>query len=184
MSWSTLALAMTVAPASGQEALKFSDLEGLEVTAKAIHDQVIRREGREFPAKFERDLKVVVGPGDTIHLTITPTVQGPRGRRQGTTHSGPFTLDQVRDVPGGGGGTGVWSFGEGALTFIRTFRGGAYRSTITFVRSGDWFSCTINEGFARESGRTTIALNSPVDNTPITIISSKQTSSRCAVKKT
>ena len=182
-SWLILVLMVLCAHAQGQDALKFSDLEGLEVAAKVFHDQVVWRDGREAPVKLERDVKVVIGPGDSIHFTVIPTVQGPRGKRQGQTISGPFTLGQVQETASVGGGSGVWNYADGALTFVRTFKGGAFRSTITFARSGGGFSCTINEGFAREGGAGAISLNSPVDGAPITILSAKQTSSRCTAKK-
>jgi hypothetical protein len=180
-----LILAVTIPgiPAQGQEALNFSDLEGLEVAAKIVHDQVVRREGQDVPVKLERDVKVVIGPGDSIPLAVSSTVQSPRGKRQGKPASGPFTLGQEREIPALGGGSGVFTYGDGALTFVRTFKGGAFRSTITFARSAEGFTCTVKEGFAREGGTGAISLNSPTDGTPITIVRTRQSSSYCTAKK-
>jgi hypothetical protein len=184
-SGSCLILGLVVAgvPAHGQDPLKFSDLEGLEVAARIVHDQTVRREGRQGTARLERDLKVVIGSGESLHVTLKTVVQSPLGRRQGAPLSGPFTLNEATERSSFGGGRGIWSYADGALTFVRTFKGGAFRSTIAFVRSGEGFSCTITEGFARERGTGPISLNSPIDGTPITILSTKQTSSQCTAKK-
>jgi hypothetical protein len=181
-----MGFAAMCAPAQAQDALKFSDLEGWEVRANIIHEQVIRREGRDRTVKNERDLKVVFGPAESIGLTVIPTIHRQSEKREtraGKTSHASFTLGEVRDVSAAGGGTAVWSFADGTLTSTRTFKEGAARLTVTFTRSGQGFSCTLTERFARENGTGPLRMTSAVDGAPIVMVSSKQTSSRCTVKK-
>jgi hypothetical protein len=173
-------LPLLSAPASSQ-AVTFAELEGALVEALVVHEQVIRREGREFPTRFESALTLVIGPGDKYQSTWTPTSHTPRGARQGTPRTSLISLEKTRELPTMGGGHGVAVFIDGTLTALRTFKGGAYKRTIAFARGAEGLTCAANETFAREAGAGTIFLDSPFDGVPMIVVSAKQLSSTCRV---
>ena len=172
------------APTTTDQAVTFSELEGAVVDVQVISQRFVRREEREFPVRFQNDLKIIIGPGDKIDGTITPTSHGPRGERQGKTLTFSNTLDKVGELVGSGGGIGAWSFaGDGTLIFLRTYKEGAFRRTIAFTRSAEGFSCSANETLARENGVGGLALNSAIDDVPVTVVRYEQISSSCRVAK-
>jgi hypothetical protein len=69
------------------------------------------------------------------------------------------------------------------LTFLRTFKEGAFKRTIAFNRSNDGLSCIANEAYAREEGVGDLTMNSAIDDTPVIIVIFKQISSTCRVVK-
>src|SRR5262245_62255568 len=77
-------LAGSCGPARGQ-AVTLEDLEGMTVEAAIVRDQVILRDGRKIPVKFQNELKIVVDRDARLQVAITPTSEGPRGKRQGET---------------------------------------------------------------------------------------------------
>jgi hypothetical protein len=169
--------------AQPNDPVKFDELVGSVIEARVVRDQIIRREGRTIPIRFQNDVKLVIGPEDRIQQTITPTSDTPRGRRVGRTRIGLFTLEKPHSVSGLGGGDGVYIFEDAVLTFLRTFKEGAFKRTIAFNRSSGSLSCTANEAYAREEGVGDLTLNSAIDDTPVIVVSSKQISSTCRVMK-
>jgi hypothetical protein len=172
------------APAMTNRTVTFAELEGAAVEVQVVSQQIIRRGEKEYPVRFQNDLKIIIGPGDKIDGSITPTSHGPRGERQGNTRTFSTTLDKVGELVGSGGGVGAWTFaGDGTLIFLRTYKEGAFRRTIAFSRNAEGFSCTAKESLARENGVGGIALNSAIDNVPVTVVKSEQISSSCRVAK-
>jgi hypothetical protein len=181
--WLILSLAVLSAPAWGQ-AVTFADLEGAVVDSTVISRQVIRREGREVTVRLHNRLNLVIGPGNKINATWTTTSHTPRGVRHGKPRTISATLERPREATGIlGPGHAVWIFNEGTLTNLRTYKGGAFRGEITFVRDAKGFTCARTENYARENGRDPIVLNSAIDGVPLTLISNKQISSTCTVTK-
>jgi hypothetical protein len=148
-----------------------------------IREQIVLRENRKFPVKVQGDYRIVIGPGDKIHSTFTPSVHRAAGRRVGETRSGLFTLGQEREVKTSGGGQGVWTYADQTLTYRRSFKQGAYRMTIAFARHANGLTCSASEAFARENGVGAIVLDSAMDGLPTTIVSASPVSSTCRVMK-
>jgi hypothetical protein len=172
------------APTMTDQAVTFSELEGAVVDVQVISQRVVRREEREFPVRFQNDLKIIIGPGAKIDGTLTPTTNGPRGERQGKSRTFSTTLNKLAEIVGSGGGVGAWTFaGDGTLIFLRTYKEGAFRRTIAFTRSTEGFSCAANESLARENGVGGLALNSAIDDSSVTIVRYEQISSSCRVTK-
>jgi hypothetical protein len=166
--------------------VKFAELAGSVIEARVVRDQVTRRAGRTFSVRTQDDFKLVIGPDDRIEQSVTATSDTPRGQRRGPTRTGMFTLGEQRPVGALGGGNGAFTFEDGILTFIRTFREGAVKRTFAFSRSPDGLSCTANQAFAREAreeGVGDLAMDSAIDDVPIVIVSYKQISSTCRVVK-
>jgi hypothetical protein len=161
----------------------FAELTGSVIEASVVRDQVVRREGKTFPVRMQNDVKFVIGPADRVQQSVTPISETHRSRRIGATVTAPFQLEQSRSLAGRGGGEGVVTFTDGVLTFLRTFKKGAFKRTIALSRGPDGLTCTAGETFAREEGVGNIVLNSGFDDTPVTIISYKQISSTCRVLK-
>jgi len=176
-------LAGLLGPACGQ-AITLEELEGTTVEATVVRDQVILREGRRIPVKFQNQLTIGIGADAKLQIAITPTSQGPRGKRQGETRKSAATVEKVRELKTLGGGHGVWIFSEdGALTFLRTYKGGAFKRTIAFAHGPEGLTCKVEEVHARENSRGPIIMDSAIDGGEIQILSAKQISSRCRVLK-
>jgi hypothetical protein len=173
--------ATTTAPPT--DPVTFAELAGSVIEATVVRDQIMRREARTFATRFQSDIKLVIGPDDRIQVSVTPTTDTPSGRHVGPTRTGPFLLKKTRPLPTQGGGEGVHLFKDGVLTFIRTYKEGAFKRTIAFSRTPDGPSCTAEEGFAREDGVGDIAMNSSIDGRPIVLLSYKPISSTCRVAK-
>jgi hypothetical protein len=178
--WSLLWLPLLSAPASSQ-AVTFAELDGALVETLVVHQQVIRREGREFPVRLESDLTLLIGPGDQIQRTWTPTSHTPRGKIQGKPQTNLIKLERTRELGSLGGGHGVVVFSDGTLTFLRTLKGGALKRDVAFARGAEALTCTATEAFVRESGVGAIFFDSSIDGVPMIVVSAKQLSSTCRV---
>jgi hypothetical protein len=189
-----LLFALTAAPAQmwaqpatttiqPNDLVKFSELEGSVIEARVDRDLIIRRNGRTFPVRIQDDVKLVIRPYDRIEQSVTVTSDTPRGKRRGPTMTGTFTLGEQRSIAALGGGSGIITFENGVLTFIRTFKEGASKRTFAFSRGPDGLSCTVNITLAREGGVGDVAMNSAIDDAPVVVISNKQISSTCRVVK-
>jgi hypothetical protein len=176
--------APTGAVTTGQT-VTFEELEGAVIEATVVRRQIIRRDGRVFPVKFQNNVKIVIGADEKFDVIASSVSDTPRGVRKGRTISGSMTLDQPREMATRnlGGGHALWVFNNGTLTNLRTFGKGAFKRDITFARVAGGFTCVANEGFAREEGGGPLVMNSLVDDVPVTIISWKQISSVCRVTK-
>jgi len=159
------------------------ELAGSVIEAKVIREQVVRREGRTFPVRSQDDIKLVIGADNRIEQSVTVTSDTARGQRKGPTRTGVYTLGEQRPIGTLGGGNGILTFEDGALTFIRTFKEGAVKRIFAFSRGPDGLSCTANQTFGREGGVGDLNMNSAIDGTPVIIVSFKQISSTCRVLK-
>jgi hypothetical protein len=121
--------------AQPNDPVKFAELAGSVIEARVVRDQIIRQEGRTFPTRLQNDIELVIGPDDGIQQTITPTSDTPRDRRFGRTRTVVFTLEKPTSLRGLGGGDGVYIFEDAVLTFLRTFKEGAFKRAIAFSRS-------------------------------------------------
>jgi hypothetical protein len=174
-------------PQTEQEAgaVTFADLDGFVLEARVILRQVIRRGGSQFPVRAWNDTKLAFGPGARIDVTLTITSHHPRGVSKGRPRTFSASLERAGKVETAnmGEGYGVWVFGDGMLTSLRTYTKGAFRRDIAFARSSEGITCRITEGFAREQGTGAVVFNSPIDGAPVTIVSSEQVSSTCRVTR-
>ena len=76
----------------------------------------------------------------------------------------------------------MWSLDGGTLSFVRTFRSGAYRVLFALTRERHGgMKCRVTEAFAREEGRGPIQLMSPVGGRNMTIVNAKQVSATCKI---
>jgi hypothetical protein len=174
------------APAqSGTDAVAFAELDGTIVEARAVLQQVVRRRDKQYPVRAVNDTRIVFGPSEQFHVTLTSTAHHPEGVSKGK----PVTFSPRLQRPGEasdnmGGGYAVWVFNDGTLTSLRTYgKSGAFKRDVAFARKGKGLACTITEGFAWEAGKGNVTFNSPIDGLPTTIVSARQTSSSCRITK-
>lgn len=167
--------------AEAQGLLALAELEGAVVEATVIMHRVVQRDGREFAAKFQSDVKLIIGPDDQLKGTIISTASSPRGVRKGKPQTFSSKVERPKEIKLSGGGHSVWIFDQGTLTHLRTFKGGAYKRDIAFARTSDGVTCTVQETFAQEEGVGHLLMNSPIDNAPMRVVSSKQLTSNCKV---
>jgi hypothetical protein len=166
---------------ASEQGLTIADLEGAKIRIKLVNEQLIQREGRQFPVTNEFDYNITVEPGAKIGWSFQPTSHTPRGTRVGQKISTSSTLDHPWDTPNG---EANWQFTEGALVFVRSFKnGGAFRLSIAFKQDGPNLTCSASNVFAHERGKNSLTMNSAIDGAPITIISWKTVSSSCDVTR-
>jgi hypothetical protein len=166
------------------EDLQYSDLAGMSIEANIHRDQTVRADGHTFPVKIHQRWRFVLKSDKSIDLTTESTNRGPRGTRKAPTSFGTFVLGEPRHIGSRGGGEAVWNFSDGTLTFIRTYRVGAYRANFSFTRGPAGISCSVREALAREDGKGPVQMVSPFGaGQVVTILNSKQVSSDCTVKK-
>lgn len=172
----TVAQTQTVTPA---------DLEGYAVDTRVVMDQRIRRDGRDLNVQVHFRAQIAFEPDNVILFEFSSTAFGPRGSRQAPVQKGRALLGKVVEPRNLDGGQAVWVFEDGALSTLRTFgNAGGFKRTISFERDGAGaFTCKIKAAHLREEGVGRVATRSPVDNAPVTILSSKQASSSCKVSK-
>jgi hypothetical protein len=56
-----------------------SELEGAVIEVSVARNQVVRREGKQFPTRMHQDWRIVIGPSDKITSTIDSTSHTPHG---------------------------------------------------------------------------------------------------------
>ncbi len=164
-----------------QSAVTLQELDGVRITARVVRAQVIRREGRDVPTRYESDIKLVMGPGNGLQQHVEATVHGPRGPRKGQTMSSSHKIELPGELRGRGGGQGLFVFENGTLTFLRTFKSGALIRKFEFKSAGSGLTCAMTETFARENGTGTITMNAAAGGGEITIVSWKPVSSTCKI---
>lgn len=174
-----VSIALTGTAAAAPVAI--SDLQGRTVEVSSSQDQRVRRQGREFNVKTRRDFSVVVRSPEIIQVTVRNSAEGPMGRREGQPQSGLFDLGKEREVSSAGGGSARWSYEDSAFTFMRTFREGALKLTVTVSLENNKLACSAVEAFAKEERTGGITMNSVIDGAPVRILSAKQSASACKV---
>jgi hypothetical protein len=163
------------------QAITLPELDGAKIETTVVVDRTGRWNGEMVAGPLQTDRKITIDPGETLQATTILTATGPRGTatRQGTD---TFTINKPREVQGLGGGSAVWIFAKGTLTFLRTYRSGAFKTEIAFHRSSAGLTCSIRSPFARENGNGEIEMNSLAGGT-WQVISARTVSSGRRVTK-
>jgi ribosomal protein L36 len=165
-------------------AVTMADLAGVSVEAEIARDQVVRREGRSFNVHLKQTWDIAVGEDQKAVTTkVGTTTTTPRGTRTARPNIGVFILGEPRQIPSRGGGSAMWEFADGTLTFTRTFPSGAFRAHFVFTRGPDGLACAATEAFARENGGRPIRLQSAFGDGEVVMISAKQVGARCRIVK-
>jgi hypothetical protein len=169
-------------PAQAQDKVKLSELQGRMVRGEIVTERVMRKGERQFPVKTKMDWKLKVQEGDAIWHETRSTVTNPRGTRETDPLTRTFPLGKRVTIGSRGGGEAMYSFSDGMLTFVRTFKKGAFRMSTEFARGGGGkLTCVMTSSHAREEGTGAIELVNPFDGQPMSIVSYKQVSSSCEV---
>jgi hypothetical protein len=142
---------LLAAPAWGQ-AVTLADLDGAFVELKLKSQVEGRRNGKPFTSQPEADWKIVLGPGNTGFSTSTTITQGEQGTRVSDPRRGSFTLGRPGPISSLGGGYYLWTFENGTLTFLRTYKAGGQKTHVSFTRSDGGLACTVQSSYAREVG--------------------------------
>ena len=144
----------------------------------------MRREGRQYPDKYQTDWTIEFVSEDTIRPTFVGTDYAPRGTFKTPVETGGLILlGRSIETPSRGGGTFTWLFENGVLSFVRTYEVGAMKATFGVSRTDRGFACTAAVSWPKETGKPSIVMRSFVDNSKVEIITAKQSASSCAISK-
>jgi hypothetical protein len=185
-----LGTAASAAPASGEPGAEATDqipprtlplrlLEGVNIHATLVTEMLAQQGGNpQGPLTMEDDWNVTVEAGGKIKWNYGPTVRTRRGTQSGAKIASTSDLDKASRTANG---DAMWQFSDGALTFLRSYAGGAIKVVIALGQDGQSLTCSASNVFAREREKKDFTINSPIDSTPVTILSWKQVSSNCDV---
>ena len=166
------------APTKSSQTVTLTEIAGAKIHTKLVTEMMVRRQGRQFPASQEVERQIYMELDGRITSSSRVTAHSPRGTRTTPVRATTVKLDEPWFTENG---EAVWQFKDGDLTFVRSYEGGALRTIISFKRDGQNLTCGVGTVYARERGKNSIVLNSPIDGVPVTILSSKQVSSACNV---
>jgi hypothetical protein len=162
--------------AIGQQTVTFADLKGAVIHTLVRYQQVGSRNGRPFRNQVETKQTISIISDQTA--TVTTVFKNDAGQTS-PTRSGSFTFGESYERPGG---HHLWTFQDGELIHLQTFKAGGLRSTITFTRNSDkGIVCTLRSVHLRESGVTGWNWTSPIVGGDIQMESIKAISSSCEV---
>lgn len=168
---------------AGKIGLTKADLHGVVIEATALHQQVIQRDGKEYPNRQRNDLKITV-TGDRIEGWNLATGTNQYGVFKGKQLPISSTLQRPGTSHNVGGGNRLWIFQNGTLIHFYVYKGGgALRREISFSRTSSGLACTFRESFARENGAGPITWSSSVDGARTSLLMSKQVSASCRVTR-
>jgi hypothetical protein len=167
-------------PKSSSQPVALTEIEGAKIHAKLVTEMLVQREGRQGQVTQEVDWQIYMEPERKISFSFRPTAHTPRGTRVGHIRATTSKLDEPWYTENG---EAVWSFKDGELTFVRSYKDGGVRTIISFGHDEQNLTCFASSAFARERGKTGLVLNSPIDGALVTILSSKQVSSSCSVAR-
>jgi hypothetical protein len=179
-----IGLGVSAPSAWAEQPLTAADLIGTVMTLSVTNDRTMRRDGRQYPDKYQTDWTIEFVSQDTIRPTFVGTAYGPRSTYKTPVEGGGLIpLGVSKETPSRGGGTFLWRFEAGVLTFLRTYEAGAMKATFAVTRTDAGFTCTANVSWPRETGVPTIVMRSFVDDSKVEIISAKQSASSCTISK-
>jgi hypothetical protein len=178
-----LAMAWSAPKAWGQE-VAFADLNGVVIELRVVAHETVAEKGSTYEGSIERNVKIEIGPGERIVNTYQGTWHGAGGARKGIILRSERTLERPGSHTAYGGGDAVWTFKDGALTWLQVYKmGGGFKRTIAFERGPKGITCTVADSYVRENGVGRIVFESTTGNRgKVEIINEKQLSSRCSVR--
>ena len=173
------------APLMGaEEPVSAADLVGSVMKLSVTNDRIMRREGRQYPDKYQTDWTIEFVSEEAIRASFVGTDYGPRGIFKTPVETGGLILlGRSIETPSRGGGTFTWVFENGVLSFVRTYEVGAMKANFGVSRIDGGFACTATVSWPKETGKPSIVMRSFVDNSKVEIITAKQSASSCAISK-
>jgi hypothetical protein len=133
-------------------AATLADLNAVTIEGSIVHQQVIHRDGHQYPNQTRFDLKVSIRDG-RIEGSSRSSGRDFRGPYKGKVQPISSTIEKPVVSGNYGGGNGVWFMNERTLTSLFVFKdGGAFKREIFFSRADNVLACTIKDTFARENG--------------------------------
>jgi hypothetical protein len=169
---------------AAEEPVTAADLVGSVMRLSVTNDRTMRREGRQYPDKYQTDWTIEFVSDEAIRASFVGTVYGPRGISKTPVETGGLIpLGRSMETPSRGGGTFTWLFESGVLSFVRTYEVGDMKGTFGVSRTDRGFACTATVSWPKEVGKPSIVMRSFVDNSRVEIITAKQSASSCAITR-
>ena len=166
-----------------QEAFDASQLVGWVIEASVTNLQNGTRSGRKFHTPYKQDYTIELQANNALRITFSATAFTPVGEKKQRSETfvreleSPTTTAVTR-----GGGHGVWFFERNVLTFVRTYEGGAMKTTFSVTKTETGLRCNAAIVWPKEVGVPTIKFKS-ADGAKIEIVSAPQTASTCRIVK-
>jgi hypothetical protein len=147
------------------------------------NDQEGSRNQVPFKNQSEIAQNITVESETSLRVSGMVTAHTRLGVRSSAPLSGTATLGVPREIRSAGGGHVLWLFEDGKFVVLRTFKAGAFRSTISFTRGAGGLACTVRSVFARETGTANFHWTSPVVGGDIEMTRMTPISSTCTVSR-
>lgn len=168
--------------------ITIDDLKGVVIQLSITMSQTVNRRGETYNSVIHfNDTIEIAGDG---RLTFRSEASTP-SRKDGSMRRGPVAVagPTVIGTPtttnmGRGPGYAVWILEDtGNLVGLRTYKGGGLKRTVSFNRTPEGLKCAHLMGWATESGKKGIEVNSAVDGEPMLILAWQQLSFRCSMSQ-
>jgi hypothetical protein len=159
-----------------------AELVGSIIKGSTTEARVHRMGDSEWSLRVQLDWTIEFVSKDQIRPTFVVTVYD-RGatQKRPAEAGGLIRLGKPAEARDRGGGDYIWTFEEGVLTLVRSYKSGAQTVIFAVTRSRAGFDCTASVSWFHEAGTPNIMLRRG-DGTWMEIVSSKQESSSCAVE--
>jgi hypothetical protein len=180
----SLGLCCLCTPAWTQQAVTAAELAGTVMEVSSTNSRVLLRDGRRIPYRYKIEWTIYFLSDDMITATFIGTDYTARGvKKTPVERGGLIKLARPNETRSRGGGHQVWVFEDGALTYLRTYLGGAMKAIFSVTRKGGDFACTTSVEWLREEGVPSIVMRSPHDKSRVEIVSTRQTASSCKIRR-
>ena len=180
-SATTFLIMISLSAVALSQEITITDLAGKKVSAAVEMRSHSRNRGRDFHGETRMKWELSFGAGGAISgeqsrvYRIGGEVKGQDTRKIKGTIGKPGEYAE---------GHSVWILAGSALTRLSTTDTGAFRTTITFAKVGERWTCKAANVMAREVGKGDTrqkGVASGAQGTNIEIVSLKQLSSSCTV---
>jgi len=180
--WLIFGLSVMAAPApAAAQTMTAESLAGSTIVATVNYDVRWRRGEEQLSGPGSVTYQLNIGANGPYTGSVTRS-----NARAGATSTEQFsgTLGRGREVGGRMSGHSVWILSGNSLRMLRTYEVGGKTTVITFGAGGR--SCSVRSPFARETGAGSAIRRGAIGSRggTVEILSARQTSSSCQVRRT
>jgi hypothetical protein len=176
-------LVALIASRAAAQNVAFEDLRGMVIKSRVVRQLVNVQKGRRDIGEGDSDTTVTIDGAGLITYVWKFNWHNASGNYPSKPVTATDPLNSVAAAEALGGGHRLWTFDNGTLTFIRTYRVGAFKRTYTFTRTPTGLACEATEAQVREVGASWSEFSSAASGTITRTLSERLISSSCTVSK-